>query len=291
LGVHVVNREDLVQEWHVYDNPVEEDRVGDSGNQPHVDEWRGLKERVVLRDCVESIEHLDDNEDRQTQGGGLDLSGEEVIARVFGEIHAFNEVVDLEVSPVGALRPGGELAERDQGVAISSLSHGVPVDENANGGDTNVESDDHVAEEDPVRDQALIRLSGWLLHDVSIRRVETKSGSWRSISDQVDPEELNGVEAFRDSKHGSEEDREDFTYVGRDHVADEGLHVAVDGSTLFNGLDDGGKVVVGKDHVGGLLGNFSASDSHGDTNRSLLDSWSIVDTVTCHSDNFTLINE
>ena len=35
--------------------------------------------------------------------------------------------------------------------------------------------------------------------------------------------------------------------VGRDEVADEGLHVGVDGAPLLDGGHDGGEVVVGQD--------------------------------------------
>ena len=41
-----------------------------------------------------------------------------------------------------------------------------------------------------------------------------------TVSDQVDPEELNGNEGFWDTEGGSEEDTDNFTNVGRDQVAD-----------------------------------------------------------------------
>ena len=56
----------------------------------------------------------------------------------------------------------------------------------------------------------------------------------------------------------------------------------------LNSLDNCGEVVIGEDHVRGLLGDFSASDTHGDTNMGLLESWCIIDTITSHCNDFTL---
>ena len=189
--VHHVDGEDLVEEGHVDDDGVEDERVEDGGDQPWVHERCHDKDRVVLTDGVERVKHLDNDQNGQAECGGLNLTIGEVAAGVLLEVHALNEVVDLEVSPLGALGPVAKLLEGDKGVTITSLSVAVPPHKDSNGCKTDVHTNDHVAEEDPVGDEVVIALSGRLLHNVTVGWVEGECGSRGSISDQVDPEELN----------------------------------------------------------------------------------------------------
>ena len=159
-----------------------------------------------------------------------------------------------------------------------------PVSSSTDGSAADVETDGHVAEEEPGGDKSLLGGAGHLLHDVQVRRVESEGSGGQTVSDQVDPEQLNGDEGFGQAEGGSQEDGDDFTDVGRDEVADELLHVVVDGATFLNGGDDGGEVVVGENHLRGGLGDGS-SGSHGDTDFSLLEGGGVVDTVAGHGGN------
>lgn len=49
-----------------------------------------------------------------------------------------------------------------------------------------------VPEEEPGSDELLIGLSGRLLHDVHVRRVEAQRRCWRAIGYQVHPQQLQG---------------------------------------------------------------------------------------------------
>ena len=51
------------------------------------------------------------------------------------------------------------------------------------------------------------------------------------------------------------------------------------------GLHDGGEVVVEQTHVGGVLGDIGADNTHGDTDVGRLERGGVVDTITCHSDD------
>lgn len=82
--------------------------------------------------------------------------------------------------------------------------------------------------------------------------------------------------------NGEESDAANLADVGADKVADELLHVAVDGATLFDGGHDAGKVVVGENHLGGALGDGGAG-AHGDTDFGLLQGGGVVHTVASHS--------
>ena len=48
MCVHVIDREDFVQEGHIYDYPVEEDRVEDSSNKPEVHEGSHCQQTIIL---------------------------------------------------------------------------------------------------------------------------------------------------------------------------------------------------------------------------------------------------
>ncbi|KAF4527892.1 hypothetical protein B566_EDAN017712 [Ephemera danica] len=82
---------------------------------------------------------------------------------------------------------------------------------------THVATNSHVTEEQPARDEGF------------------------TISDEVDPQKLDGNQSLRQTQSGSQEDTGegeyspyDLTNVGGDEVADELLHVAVDGTTFLN---------------------------------------------------------
>mmetsp|Transcript_83071 Transcript_83071/g.114704 ORF Transcript_83071/g.114704 Transcript_83071/m.114704 type:complete len:260 (+) Transcript_83071:530-1309(+) len=176
-------------------------------------------------------------------------------------------------------------------VITSPVSHNIPVDENTDGGETNIHTNDHIADKDPVADQVLVVRSRFLLHDVSVGRVKTESSGRGAISDQVNPQKLDRVESFRDTEHGSNEDGSDLTNVGRDQVTNESLHVTVDSTTLFNSLNNCSEVVISKNHIRSLLGNLSTGDTHSNTNVSLFESRCIINTITSHSNNVTHFNE
>jgi hypothetical protein len=76
-------------------------------------------------------------------------------------------------------------------MTIASFSIEIPVDEDSNCGKTNINTNYHVSEEDPSTDKLIISISGRFLHNVLIRRIESKSSSRGSISDEVNPQELD----------------------------------------------------------------------------------------------------
>ena len=67
--------------------------------------------------------------------------------------------------------------------------------------------------------------------------------------------------------------------VGWDQVADELLHVVVDGASLFHRRHDRREVVVSQNHLGRRLGH-GGSWTHSDTDLSFLQRRRVVHTVT-----------
>lgn len=66
----------------------------------------------------------------------------------------------------------------------------------------------HVSEEKPARDQGLLGGTWGLAHDVQVRGVEAQSGGGQTISDQVDPEQLDRDQSLGQTQSSSQEDTE-----------------------------------------------------------------------------------
>merc|ERR1719309_1643496 len=83
------------------------------------------------------------------------------------------------------------------------------------------------------------------------------------------------------TQSSSEEDTDHLAHVGGDEVADELLHIVVNGASFLDRRHDGGEVVVSQDHLRGRLGNGSAR-AHGDANLRLFEGGGIVHSVSGH---------
>ena len=103
-----------------------------------------------------------------------------------------------------------ELVEGNLGsFGVHSEPPGIP----GNSSDTDVDSNNHVTEEQPFTNQRFTAVSWRNPHDAVIGRVETESGSGETVCNQVDPEELDGNESFRHAQEDGQEDTDDFTDV------------------------------------------------------------------------------
>jgi len=112
-----------------------------------------------------------------------------------------------------------------------------------------------------------------------------EDGKITSLGRLTDPENLHRVEGRLEPQRGAEKDEGEAGCAGGELEGQEVLDVVEDGFALFNGVEDGGEVVVGQDHVGRLLGDVGAVHAHGDANVGLLERWRIVDPVSRHGDN------
>lgn len=62
------------------------------------------------------------------------------------------------------------------------------------------------------------------------------------------------------------------------------------GFTFFHSSDDGCEVIIGQNHITGLLGHLCSRDTHGDTDTCLLQGRSIIHTVTSHASNLVQLS-
>lgn len=82
-------------------------------------------------------------------------------------------------------------------------------------------------------------------------------------------------------KRQTNEERHDKANVGSQDVEDKLLDIVENAATLFNSVEDGGKVIIGQNNICRLLGHVGAS-AHGNTDICALKTRAIVDTVAGH---------
>ena len=92
-----------------------------------------------------------------------------------------------------------------------------PPDGGTDGTGSDVSSDSHVAEEEPSGDEAFIGAPRGLVHDVQIGRVEAESGGRQTVSNQVDPQELDRDQSLGKTQGGGQENRNDLPAKKRNH--------------------------------------------------------------------------
>lgn len=211
--------EDSSQDVDVEDEEVEGHGETHGKEQPDVHPGGHDQERLVLRQAVEGVEHLDGDEHRQGHGHGGGVAEDAAVnaLEVLGFAEALKMMRQLVVVEHGAGRVVHE-----------------PVGSGEHGGETYVDSDGHVPEEEPSRDEALVGPTGRLVHDVEIGGVEAEGGGGEAVSHEVHPQQLHGDQGFGEAKSGGQENGNNFSDVGGDKVADELLHVVVDSAALLN---------------------------------------------------------
>lgn len=98
----------------------------------------------------------------------------------------------------------------------------------------------------------------------------------------TDPQNLHGIEwvapAAKTTKHDETESRSAGTQLEGQEV----LNVVEDALALFDGAEDCAEVVVGENHVRGLLRHVSPQFAHADSDICLLQSRSIIHTIASH---------
>lgn len=117
--------------------------------------------------------------------------------------------------------------------------------------------------------------------------LESKTSLSEGTGDEKHPDDLDGghdedgdtavvLEGETDEKADDEGD------VGGKHVLDELLDVVEDAAAFLDGVEDGGEVIVSENDIRGLLGDVRAVETHGNTDISVLQRGTVVDTITSH---------
>ena len=77
--------------------------------------------------------------------------------------------------------------------------------------------------------------------------------------------------------------------INRQLESQEALDIVINVTTPLGSSHDSFEVVIGNDNVSGFNTNVRSRNSHTKSNICLLESWGIVSTVTCDSNDITLV--
>ena len=143
---------------------------------------------------------------------------------------------------------------------------------------------DHAVQTHVAGKDAVLGVARLALHDVALGVLHAQRERGEAVGDQVHPQQLHRLEDGKADERGDKH-REDLGKVGRKQELDDLADVVVNTATLFAGTDDGGEVIVGKHHVGDVLGNVGAGDAHTHADVGALDGRGVVDAVARHGDD------
>ncbi len=122
-------------------------------------------------------------------------------------------------------------------------------------------------------------------HDAVLLRLEGEHEAEEHGGRHVDPEDLDRQDRQRGAQEHGGQDDQSLAQVRRQGPGDELGEVVEDAATLLDRGLDGGEVVVGQDHVGGVLGHVGPGDPHGDADIRLLERGRVVHAVAGHRDH------
>lgn len=206
------NLEDGRQDLDVQNDEVERHGQGHGSKQPEVGPWGHNQHRLVLRQAVQSVQHLNGDQHGQGHGHGVgvveDAAVHSLETKQISLLTSSNSPYaewrwNLEVFVVGrALQVMAQLVVGHLG---SSGADEVPPGRSTDRGGADVGSDGHVTEEQPSGDETFSGATRRLVHDVQIGGVEAEGGGGKTISDQVHPQELHGDQSLRETQSGSQE--------------------------------------------------------------------------------------
>merc|ERR1719188_213732 len=126
---------------------------------------------------------------------------------------------------------------------------------------------------------------GLSLHDVGLCLLVGHGDGGHHVGSQVDTQDGDGSKRKWDISQDEEKEGGDLGNVGGQGVGDGLLQVVKDKTTLLDSSNNGGKVVIKQDHVSGLFGDVRSSDTHGNSNVSLLESRRVIDTISSDGNN------
>jgi hypothetical protein len=101
------------------------------------------------------------------------------------------------------------------------------------------------------------------LHHAGFGGLEGQRQGQGHGGDHVHPQDLHRGERQGQAQQDGGDDGERLAAVGGQQEEDGLAQVVVDGAAFLHGVGDGGEVVVGQHHLGGLLGRLGALDAHG----------------------------
>lgn len=131
-------------------------------------------------------------------------------------------------------------------------------------------------------------LESWIwfsLKKVFSWRLSGQGQRGEGIHDEVDPQHLNWVQGRFSQNSTSDEGHNQSDEVDCQLELQELSDGVEDVSAPLHSSDDWAEVIIKQNDAWGFLGDFSTSNTHGETDISLFESGSVIGSITSHGDN------
>src|SRR5690554_277778 len=119
-------------------------------------------------------------------------------------------------------------------------------------------------------------------------RIHAQRQCRQAVGHQVDPQDQDRRERVAYIEDGGDKNQQHLPHIGREQELNGFQNIVVDTTPLLHCPDDGSEVIVGEDHIGGILRHLRTHDTHRYTYIGLLECRRIVHPVTGHRHYLTL---
>ena len=131
-------------------------------------------------------------------------------------------------------------------------------------------------------EQAFFGVGRRLFHNILIHRLHAQGESGQTVGDQVHPKQLDCQQRGGQPHEESGQHGDDFSDIAGQKKMDGFFDVFKDSPSLPHRGHNGGKVVVGQNHIGGAFGYIGAGNPHSAADVSGLEGGRVVDAVSGH---------
>ena len=138
-----------------------------------------------------------------------------------------------------------------------------------------------------VDEAVRLRVARRAVHNVSLLFFVSHGNGRNHIRTKINAQNKHGGQRQRQLGGDVAQEGGNFRNVGRQRVRDGLLQVVKNETTFLNAIDNRGKVIVHENHISSFLRDILTSNTHGNTDVTLLERRSVVHTVTGDGDNFT----
>jgi len=136
-----------------------------------------------------------------------------------------------------------------------------------------------------------LRIPGFALHHLAVRRLRRQGERREGVHDQVDPEHLDHRQGKLYPDHRAEQHDQQRRHVHRKLEEQEALDVLVERPPPQNRVDDARERVVEQHDVAGLLRHGGSPLPHGEPDVRVVQRRGVVRPVARHRDDFSLLLE
>jgi hypothetical protein len=131
----------------------------------------------------------------------------------------------------------------------------------------------------------LLRLTRPTSHDIHLSLFVGQGKGRVDVSSHADHKHEDVGERERDLNEDQRNEGPDLSHVGSEQIHDGLLEVVEDLPALLHAIDDGAEVIVQQDHISSVLRDVRSGNTHGNADISLLDGWTVVDSVASDTNN------